>query len=119
MNASVRDCLVTGYEPLVVTLDLPDPDDRHVLAAAIKAQAQVIVTENLRDFPGRVLGQWNVEAQSSDDFVLDRIELCERVVVEAVRRIADSRRAPPTSVSEVLDALERCGLRKSVAALRR
>ncbi|OLZ60226.1 PIN domain-containing protein [Amycolatopsis keratiniphila subsp. nogabecina] len=118
MNASVRDCLVVGYEPLIATLDLPDPDDRHVLAAAIKAQARVIVTENLRDFPGRALGPWNVEAQTSDDFVLDRIELCERVVVEAVRRIVDSRRAPPTSVSEVLDALERCGLRKSVAALR-
>ncbi|WP_340686272.1 PIN domain-containing protein [Amycolatopsis coloradensis] len=51
MNAAVRDCLVTGYEPLVTTLELPDLDDRHVLAAAIKAQARVIVTENLRDFP--------------------------------------------------------------------
>ncbi|MBE1574894.1 hypothetical protein ACFORH_39635 [Amycolatopsis roodepoortensis] len=86
---------------------------------AIKAQARVIVTENLRDFPDRVLGRWNVEAQSADDFVLDRIELGQRVVVEAVRRIVDARRAPPASVAEVLDALERCGLRKSVAALRR
>ena len=119
MNAAVRDCLVKGYEPLVTTLELPDPDDRHVLAAAIKAQARVIVTANLRDFPEQVLGRWNVEAQSADDFVLDRIELSERVVVEAVRRIVDARRAPPTGVAEVLDALERCGLRKSVAALRR
>ncbi|MFC9253100.1 PIN domain-containing protein [Amycolatopsis thailandensis] len=52
MNASVRDCLVTGYEPLVTALDLPDPDDRHVLAAAIKARARVIVTEKPAGLPG-------------------------------------------------------------------
>lgn len=51
MNAAVRDCLVVGYEPLVEVLDLPDPDDRHVLAAAIKVNAQLIVTWNRRDFP--------------------------------------------------------------------
>src|SRR5215472_725688 len=49
MNAAVRDSLVTGYEPLIEGLKLPDPDDRHVLAAAIKAGAQVIVTANLKD----------------------------------------------------------------------
>jgi predicted nucleic acid-binding protein len=49
MNAAVRDCLVTGYESLVEGLKLPDPDDRHVLAAAIKAGAQVIVTDNRKD----------------------------------------------------------------------
>jgi hypothetical protein len=42
---------VSGYEPLIEGLKLPDPDDRHVLAAAVKAGAQVIVTRNLRDFP--------------------------------------------------------------------
>lgn len=51
MNRAVRDCLVSGYEPLIEGLKLPDPDDRHVLAAAIKAGAQVIVIRNLRDFP--------------------------------------------------------------------
>ncbi|WP_410604841.1 PIN domain-containing protein [Amycolatopsis sp. lyj-90] len=118
MNRSVRDCLVTGYEPLVPALALPDPDDRHVLAAAIKARAQVIVTENLRDFPDHALRRWDIEAQGSDDFVLDRIALNRRLVVEAVLRIADSRRSPPTSFAEILDALERAGLKKSVAELR-
>ena len=51
MNGAVRDCLVSGYEPLIEGLKLPDPGDRHVLAAAIKAGAQVIVTRNLKDFP--------------------------------------------------------------------
>ena len=57
MNAAVRDCLVTGHERLIGGLDLPDPDDRHVLAAAIGARAQVIVTRNLADFPDRALPQ--------------------------------------------------------------
>ncbi|WP_230204834.1 PIN domain-containing protein [Parafrankia elaeagni] len=58
MNASVRDVLVSGYEPLIDGLKLPDPDDRHVLAAAVKAGAQVIVTRNLKDFPAADLEPW-------------------------------------------------------------
>lgn len=57
MNGAVRDCLVEGYEPLIEILELPDPDDRHVLAAAIKATAQVIVTRNIKDFPRGRLGR--------------------------------------------------------------
>jgi predicted nucleic acid-binding protein len=64
MNRAVRDCLVTGYESLVESLHLPDPDDRHVLAAAIKSSAQVIVTTNLKDFPEAELQPWNVEVKS-------------------------------------------------------
>ncbi|MCD2157974.1 PIN domain-containing protein [Rhodococcus cerastii] len=63
MNAAVPDCLVTGYEKLISALALPDVDDRHVLAAAIRAGAQVIVTANLRDFPDSELEQFGVEAK--------------------------------------------------------
>ena len=68
MNSAVRDCLVTAYEPLIDSLTLPDADDRHVLAAAIKARAQVIVTNNLKDFPSAVLDAWDMEAKSPDGF---------------------------------------------------
>jgi predicted nucleic acid-binding protein len=51
MDKAVDDCLVTGYRALIPSLDLPDPDDRHVLAAAIAGRCDVIVTQNLRDFP--------------------------------------------------------------------
>lgn len=74
------DCLVTGYEPLVDGLKLPDANDRHVLAAAIKAGAQVIVTRNLKDFSAGVLQPWGVDAKSPDDFVLDQVGIDGRTV---------------------------------------
>lgn len=61
MNAHVRDCLVTNYEDLIPVLTLPDPDDRHVLAAAIRSSADVIVTFNLGDFPPETLKKWGIE----------------------------------------------------------
>src|ERR1700722_17309727 len=69
MTAAVRDCMVTGYEPLIPSLELPDSDDRHVLAAGIKVNAQVIVTRNLKDFPKAKLAPWGIKAKSPDDFV--------------------------------------------------
>lgn len=118
MGRSVRDCLVVGYEPIIDVLTLPDSSDRHVLAAAIKARAQLIVTSNLRDFPADVLGQWNVEAKHPDEFILDQIDLNRQVVYGAVQRIADSWREPAGTVEDVLSSLHRCGLIESVAVLR-
>ncbi|MER6510111.1 PIN domain-containing protein [Nonomuraea sp. NPDC001636] len=118
MNSAVRDCLVEGYEPLIEGLKLPDADDRHVLAAAIKVGAKAIVTSNLKDFPAEYLAPWDIEAKSPDDFVLDQIDLDGRVVWACVQQIADSRISPPETVEDVLDALEAAGLVEAVAALR-
>lgn len=118
MNAAVPDCLVEGFEALIGDLKLPDADDRHVLAAAIKVGAQVIVTNNLSDFPNDSLAPWSVEAKSPDDFVLDLIDFDARVVYACVQQIVDERRNPPESFDEVLGQLERAGLVESVAELR-
>lgn len=118
INDAVPDCLVTGYEPLIEGLKLPDPKDRHVLAAAIKAGAQIIVTANLRHFPPEYLAQWNVEAKSPDDFIVDQITIDSRVVFSCVQEIANSRKLQPETAEDVLSQLERAGLVESVAALR-
>jgi predicted nucleic acid-binding protein len=118
MVRAVRDCLVQGYEPLVRALDLPDPDDRHILAAAIRTRAQVIVTRNLRDFPSDRLAVWNIEAKHPDEFVLDQVDLDRSTVYGAVQRIADSCNAPPRTTDDILRALERDGLVESATALR-
>ena len=117
INDAVADCLVTGYEPLIDQLKLSDMDDRHVLAAAIKAGAQVIVTAD-RGFASAELEPWNVEAKSPDDFVLDQIGIDAKIVYACVSEIANSRSRPPQTVEEVLTELERSGLVQSVATLR-
>jgi predicted nucleic acid-binding protein len=117
MNMAVRDCLVTGYQSLIDVAHLPDPNDRHVLAAAIKSRARLIVTHNLRDFPAVSLQAWDLEAKSPDAFIADQIDLNHEVVHSAVQRIADSRGNPPATFSDVLGQLERDGLVESVAAL--
>jgi predicted nucleic acid-binding protein len=118
MNGAIRDALVTGYEQLIGAIDLPDQDDRHVLAAAIKAHAQLIITENLKDFPESALTRWNIEAQSPDEFLLDLIDLDQQTVYAQVQRIADSWKHPPGTVEDVLSSLEHVGMVETVAALR-
>ena len=118
MNRAIRDCLVTGYEPLIDNLTLPDPDDRHVLAAAIKARAQLIGTRNLADFPADVLQAWDMEPKSPDEFVLDQIDLSRETVYGAIQRIADSWANPPGTLADVLSSLERDGLVESASVLR-
>ncbi|WP_052851476.1 PIN domain-containing protein [Streptomyces avicenniae] len=117
MTAAVRDSKVTGYEPLIEAVSLPDPDDRHVLAAAVKARAQVIVTFNLKDFPATDLGRWDVESVHPDAFLEAQIDLDPAIVYGAVRQIADSRRRPPGTVGDVLESLRREGMLATVAAL--
>ena len=85
MDQTVPGCLVTGYESLVSALNLPDPDDCHLLAAAIHCQAQAIVTFNLKDFPKATLEPFEVEAIHPDDFVIDTINLNAPRVASAIR----------------------------------
>ncbi len=118
MNLALPWALVGGHEPLVEALKLPDPDDRHVLAAAITAGAVVIVTSNLDDFPAVALEPFGVEAKTPDDFVLDQISLDEGTVRDCVHQIARGRKRPPKTYEAVLNALERAGLVGSAAALR-
>ncbi len=119
MNQNVRDCLVTNYKSLIPRPTLPDPDDRHVLAAAVTAQASVIVTFNLSDFPPTVLEVYGMKAQHPDDFILRLLEMSPELVFLAVRRQRESLRNPSKTVEELLATLQQQGLRKTTDFLSR
>lgn len=118
MNSHVRDGLVTGYEHLIPKLHLPDPDDRHVLAAAIHAEAQVIVTANLSDFPASRTRKYGVLATHPDAFIEDLLKASPEIVCSAAKQQRQSLKKPPLTVDEFLGALERQGLPNTVARLR-
>jgi len=118
MNAHAEDCLVTGYEKRINALQLPDSDDRHVLAAAIQAKASVIVTYNLSDFPAEALEPHGVRAEHPDAFILDLLETDLEAVIQAVRDQRSSLRSPAVTADELLATLEKQRLTQTVRRLR-
>jgi hypothetical protein len=80
MDLHAEDGLVNGYEDLIDSLQLPDPGDRHVLAAVIRGGADVIVTANLRRFPATTLGRFGIERQHPDDFIMYLLDLAPELV---------------------------------------
>ena len=118
MRKAAPDCMVADFENLIDGLKLPDPNDRHVLAAAIRGGAQLIVTVNLKDFPEETLAANDIVAMHPDDFVLDLIDLEPGTVSQTVTQQANALKNPPMIVDEVLETLHRQGLPQSVARLR-
>lgn len=118
MNAAFPEAVVDGFESLIPTLELPDEDDRHVLAAAAHANASMIVTFNLRDFPTRALEPFGLVAVHPDDFVLERIADGLGPIQTAIAKQAADLRRPPGTIEDVLSRLQDCGIPRSVARLR-
>jgi hypothetical protein len=118
INDAVPDCLVTGHETTIDSLHLPDPNDRHVLAAAIHAGAQVIVTTNLRHFPAEALQPHTITAQHPDQFILHLLDLDPAATTEAIRLVRQRLKKPPYDPAAFLDLLDRAGLPATAQAIR-
>lgn len=117
MNSNVRDCLVEGYEKLIPALTLPDPDDRHILAAAIRSSSSVIVTYNLKDFPARTIKEYGIEAQHPDDFLMHLLDLASPIVCAAVKRQRINLKKPPMNGMQYLECLSKQSLPMTVKKL--
>jgi hypothetical protein len=114
MDAHVRDALVTDFEPLIDAIKLPDQNDRHVLAAAIKGRVDLIVTANLKDFPAEHLQRWGIEAQHPDQFLVHQFHLSQPVFLQSVRTVRLRLKSPPKPVDDYLDTLRTQGLLATV-----
>jgi len=119
MNGAFDDACVEGWERLLEAIELPDKDDRHVVAAAIQGRADLIITANLKDFPRHVLEKFNLEAQHPDEFFMNQLDLDPERVMTALHRQAGATHNPALTVLDILERLERCGAPKFREAARR
>lgn len=110
VNDAFPDALVENYEPLIETLKLPDINDNHVLAAAIKTNADIIITNNLKHFPLDYLSTFGLSAKEADDFFTDIIDLNQETSLKAFRELVLNKKNPPLDEYQVLDILRKNGL---------
>lgn len=111
MNKAFPDANVRNYEAIITSLHLPDRNDCHVLAAALRCQAEVIVTANLKDFPNEYLNQFDIEAQHPDYFIANLIDLNPKKALQAFQQQVSNLKKPPTSEIQVLETLKKVGLK--------
>jgi hypothetical protein len=119
MDAHALDALVSGYEFLIPSLQLPDEEDRHVLAAAIVSRADAIVTFNLNDFPESELSKYQIEAKHPDTFIFEMLEENPTLVLIAARNQRSTLKNPPRSPTEFLETLEQQQLPLTASELRK
>lgn len=117
MDRHAMDAKIAGYEALIPTLTLPDPKDRHVLAAAIRSNADAIVTFNLKDFPQEALTPYDIEVIHPDDFIIYQIEFSPERTCDAFKRQRTTKSRPSLSVEDMLRQLRQCGLPQTAQTL--
>lgn len=118
MDAAVPDCRIEAYSHLnPIVTGIPDENDRHVVAAAIHARADAIVTFNLRDFPADQLARFNLEALHPDDFIANQIDLDRAAVLEAAKNCRMRLNNPSIEPMHYLETLKSQSLPKTVDAL--
>ncbi|TDN46367.1 putative nucleic acid-binding protein [Curtobacterium flaccumfaciens] len=118
MRTYFPDALVTGHDDLVDGLTC-DEKDRHVLAAAIRAKADALVTFNLRDLPAVSLEPFDVEVVHPDVFLLDQLDLYPGMVTRVLRELSEDYADPPQSVEDILGTLRRGGVPRFSDEVRR
>lgn len=117
MDLHAEGSLITGYERRMQDLELPDVDDRHVLAAAIEAEAGMILTWNLRDFPEAVLASHGLRAATPDELFAGLIEDHRDKMIAVLREARLSLKQPPLTAAEYLATLRNQGLTRTCALL--
>lgn len=118
LDEHARDALVEGYESLIPSLTLPDPNDRHVLAAAIVGRADLILTYNLADFPTATLEPHGIEVQHPDEFLVHQFHLAPALVLTKLAELRRGLTRPPLTPTAYLEKLVACQLAQFVEQLR-
>ncbi|HGL6718383.1 PIN domain-containing protein [Burkholderia contaminans] len=108
----------SAWEPLVGNMKLPDPDDQHVLAAAIAGHADCIVTANLRDFPAEIVSPYGIEIIHPDRFIINQWDLDHIATMSAFKGMRARWRNPKATPEDFAQALERNALPATALRIR-
>ncbi len=119
MNRFFDDACIEGWEGLTEGITLPDPNDVHVVAAALRGRADVIVTSNLKDFPLQTLDGLGLDVQSPDEFLINQLDLDPEEVMGCLECQRLALKNPQVTMNELLSRLERCGAVDFVGAARK
>jgi predicted nucleic acid-binding protein len=118
MRRAFLDAEVHGYDTLIEEMTC-DAKDRHVLAAAVRSHAEVLVTFNVTDFPETSVKPYDIEVVSPDDFLLDQLDLYPGLTVAALHAQAASYASPPMTVEDLLGRLTAAGVPRFASEARR
>ena len=111
MNDAIEDALVDGYHFLIESLDLPDQDDRHVLAAAVVGHADAIVTFNRADFPAaKIMREQRIEVIHPDDFLIFQYDLNPVAFLATVKEMRELMKKPPLTAQQLARSFDLAGL---------
>jgi hypothetical protein len=110
MREAFGDALITDSEEVGSGIRLPDQDDRHVVATALRGGADAIITANLADFPAAILSPLGLEAIHPDEFLLDQLDLSPPTLLQVIREQATRTKRPPLTARDLATLLGRAGL---------
>ncbi len=119
MNLAFPDANVENFEELIPSLKLPDKDDRHVFACAIRCNADLIVTYNSKDFPADELSKYDLEVQLPDELTSNLIDINPELACKAFNKMVKRLKKPRKTKNEVLNSLKMCGVNKSIEKLKK
>lgn len=119
MDNAFEEANVKGYKNLIAELHLPDKDDRHVLAVAIRSGASLIVTFNKKDFPAKSVKVHSIEIKNPDEFIVSFLKTSLSKVLESFTKLVNALKKPPLTHEQVLKTLENCGLSETVNLIRK
>jgi excisionase family DNA binding protein len=118
MRRSFPDAMVRGYEDLAQNMTC-DLKDRHVLAAAVRGNAEVLVTFNLKDFPEESTADFDISVVHPDEFLLNQLDLYPGATLAALRTQARSYKSPEMDIEDLLGRLASAGVPRFAAEARR
>lgn len=118
MNLAFPDANIEDFDELIANINLPDSEDRHEVACAMKSKSEMIITFNLKDFPDQELSKFGMKAIRPDDLILNLLSTSPQLVCKGFRKMINRLQNPIKTEKEILASLKKCSFTKGITELR-